>query len=263
MENIPYAAKRNPNLPWGYWLVADQNGERLYDEHGNAWDSVRDYLWTHRLGMGPHPANAVEDQLEFLLAVLVALDRRIVKTEEAARDLFDGLWHHQRFYSHWLEGVGLTSSNRLEDLTYEGRAVLVMLASTRTARSAPLPIGLPTLTPRMGLDRGETKQERERVLAVQEAFARDLPYRFVREPVADKPGVKLMGAQLGSNVPLTRVLWSMTFADDHARDRLFAWLARRLERWEEWGELAARKNARSFSDHLLQLAFADRLFELE
>ena len=258
MDDIPYAAKRNPNLPWGHWLVASEDGERLYDEHGNAWDSVRDYLWTDRLRMEPHPANAIEAQLEFLLAVLVAIDRRVVKTEEKVRDIFGGLWHLQAFYAYWLEGIGLTSNNRVEDLTHEGRAVLVMLASTRSAGSAPLPIGLPTLTPRLGLDHGETRAERERVLAVQEAFARELPYRFVREAIADRPGIKLMGVQLGNNIPLTRVLWSMSFPDDHARDRMFAWLAHRLDRWAEWGELAARKNAQALSDHLLQLAFADR-----
>jgi len=258
MDDIPYTTKRNPNLPWGYWLVAGEDGEALYDENGNAWDSVRDYLWTHRLRMGPHPANAVDAQLEFLLAVLVAIDRRVVKTEERVRDLFDGLWHLQAFYAHWLEGIGLTSTNRVEDLTPEGRAVLVMLASTRSAGSAPLPIGLPTLTPWMGLDQGETKAKRERVLASLEAFARDLPYRFVRETIADRAGIKLMGVQIGSNVPLTRVLWSMSFPDDHARDRLFAWLARRLDRWQEWGDLAARKGARELSELLLELAFADR-----
>jgi hypothetical protein len=258
MDDILYTAKRNPNLPWGYWLVASEDGEALYDEDGNAWDSVRDYLWTHRLRMGRHPANAVEAQLEFLLAILVAIDRRVVKTEESVRDIFHGHWHLQAFYAHWLEGVGLASNNRVESLTQEGRAVLVMLASTRSAGSAPLPIGLPALTPRMGLDRGETRDERERVLASQEAFARDLPYRFVREAIADRPGIKLMGVQIGSNIPLTRILWSMSFPDDHARDRMFAWLAHRIDRWEEWGELSARKGARVLSELLLELAFADR-----
>lgn len=258
MDDIPYAAKRNPNLPWGYWLVASEDGERLYDEEGNAWDGVRDYLWTCRLRMGPRSAKAVEAQLEFLLAVLVAIDRRVVKTEERVRDLFEGLWHLQEFYGHWLAGVGLISNNRVEELTHEGRAVLVMLASTRSATSAPLPIGLPTLTRRIGLDQGETKQERERVLAVQEAFARDLPYRFMRDTIGEHPGIKLMGVQIGSNIPLSRVLWSMSFPDDHARDRLFAWLAHRIDRWEEWGELAAHKSARELSELLLELAFADR-----
>ena len=97
----------------------------------------------------------------------------------------------------------------------------------------------------------------------RERFRAICLYRVVREPTADRPGVKLMGVQISSNVPLTRVLWSMSFPDDHARDRLFAWLAHRLDRWVEWGELAADKNAQGFSEHLLQLAFADRLFELE
>lgn len=92
----------------------------------------------------------------------------------------------------------------------------------------------------------------------RERFRAICLYRVVREPTADRPGVKLMDVQIGSNVPLTRVLWSMSFPDDHARDRLFAWLAHRVDRWEEWGELAARKGARELSELLLELAFDDR-----
>lgn len=258
MNDSPYAERCNPNLPWGYWLIASEDGEELRDEHGNLWESVRDCLWRGRLRMGSHNIDTVESQLEFLLAILVAIDRRIVQPEESVHDLFDGAWHLHDHYGLWLEGAGLTTQGITGQLTEEGKAVLLMLASTRSAGSAPLPIGLAALTPRIGLDRGETKQERERVLAANEAFARELPYRFVREPIGTRPAIKLLGAQIGRNLPLTRTLWSMTFPDDHARDRLFAWLVHRIDRWDEWGDLVVRKNAPALSNHLLQLAFADQ-----
>ena len=258
MENIPYEAIRNPNLPWGYWLQADENGyPPLRDEHGNPWDSVRDCLWRGRLRMADSSRWDVEDQLEFLLALLAAIDRRVVHIEEKTIDLFQGAWALHTHYSLWLDGAGLTDGGLTGSLTLEGRAILVMLASTRSVESAPVPIGLPVLAPRVGLDRGETREERERVLASQEAFACDLPFRFVRASIMRKPGIKLTGIEIGDNIPLTRVLWSMCFPDDHARDRLFAWLSHRLDRWQEWGALVGREGAQALSDHLLQLAFAD------
>lgn len=258
MKDIPYEAIRNPNLPWGYWLQADENGyPPLRDEQGNPWNSVRDCLWRGRLGMADSSRWEVENQLEFLLALLAAIDRRIVHVEEKVIDLFRGAWELHAHYSLWLNGAGLTTGGLTGWLTVEGRAILVMLTSTRSAKSAPVPIGLPVLAPRLGLDRGETREERERVLASQEAFARDLPFRFVRTSISRQPAIKLTGVEIGENVPLTRVLWSMSFADDHARDRLFAWLSHRLDRWQEWGALAGRQGAQALSDHLLQLAFCD------
>lgn len=258
MEDIPYEALRNAALPWGYWLQADEDGyPPLRDEQGNPWNSVRDCLWRGRLRMADGSRWEVENQLEFLLALLAAIDRRIVHVEEKVVDLFQGAWNLHAHYSLWLDGAGLTTGGLTGSLTAEGRAILVMLASTRSAQSAPVPIGLPVLTPGRGLDRGETREERGRVLASQEAFARDLPFRFVRASISRQPAIKLTGIEIGENIPLTRVLWSMRFPDDHARDRLFAWLSHRLDRWQEWGALAERHGAQALSDHLLQLAFCD------
>jgi hypothetical protein len=74
--------------------------------------------------------------------------------------------------------------------------------------------------------------------------------------------IKLLGHGLGGHIPLTRVLWSMTFPDDYARDRMFCWLAHRLDRWQAWGEMAAEQGAQALSEHLLQLRFADELIDL-
>ena len=51
----------------------------------------------------------------------------------------------------------------------------------------------------------------------------------------------LAGVGLGPNIPLTLVLWSITFADDYARDRMLFWLHERIDRWPGWGELPTGK----------------------
>ena len=158
----------------------------------------------------------------------------------------------------WLVGHRLIEGDLTGSLTPEGQAVLVMLASTRAAGSAPLPIGLPTLAPRRGLDRGETRAERAKVLAANEVFAAKLPDRFCCEDIAGKPGIKLVVLPEGANIPMARVLWAMSFVDDHARDRFYFWLVHRLDRWLDWAKIARRHGAQALSEHLLQLAHADR-----
>ena len=144
------------------------------------------------------------------------------------------------------------------DLSPEGRAVLVMLASTRSPDAAPLAIGLPTLKSFNGLAGTPDQDERDRLIAAQEHASLHLQYRFGRKDIAGQPAIVLAGVGLGPNIPLTRVLWSVTFADDYARDRMLFWLHERIDRWPDWGELAYRQGARALSERLMQLAFADR-----
>ena len=261
-QEIPYEQRRNPNLPFGYWCIADpEDYPHLVDEFGRRWPSLRDYIWCSRLQMARGSNWEFTAMTEFLLAVLAAIDRRVMYIEEQVNDLFAGAWDVARHYSAWLEGhmlaEGLTG-----DLTPEGRAILVALASTRGAEAAPIPIGLPTIAPWRGLDGGDTREERERVFKVNETFARDLPGRFVRERINGDPGIKLVGAPTGANIPLGRVLWTMTFADEYARDRLFAWLVHRLDRWEAWAEMANKHGAQAFTEHILRLRFADERMEI-
>jgi hypothetical protein len=124
------------------------------------------------------------------------------------------------------------------------------------------PLDFSTLKGWNGLDLGMTRAERERAMAAREALGKTLRYRFVREPVASKPGIKLIGFEMGNNIPLTRVLWTLSFPDDYARDRLFAWISHRLDRWQFWGELAAKHGSRGLSEHLLLLRFADEPIDL-
>jgi hypothetical protein len=256
--STPYERRRHPELPWGYWL-REQDDKRI-DEDGEAWDSVRHCLWGGRLGMeGVH--RAFEEPLELMFTVLTLVRHRLSGLEHDVNDLFEGSWLFARHYLIWLAREGLLTPDQ-NALTPEGLAVLRMLAATQPVGRPPVPLSVPTLLERCGYDRGETREMREHVLKAQEAFARDLPYRFVREEVADKPGITLVGVELGQRMPLTRVLWSMRFADDYARDRMFVWLAHRVDRWPAWGKLAYSRGARALSDVLLQLRFCDEPIRL-
>ena len=264
-DEIPYSDRFNPNLPWGYWLVAQGELDGLpplTDHTGQRWRSVREYFWVSRLGMAPIPRDDVRnEELEFMLATLVSLDRRVIPTEERALDLF-GNWDRSRHYLSWLAGQKLLMPQTVADpnaeLSPEGHAALLMLASTRSPDAAPLAIGLPTLKSFHGLAGTPDQEERDRLIAAQERATLHLQYRFGRKDIAGQPAIVLAGAGLGPNIPLTRVLWSITFADDYARDRMLFWLHERVDRWPDWGELAYRQGARALSERLMQLAFADR-----
>jgi hypothetical protein len=256
-ENDPrgYGKLRHPELPWGYWLRQDPGIKGLIDEEGRVWPSVPDYLWQDRLGMF-----STDENCELLLAVLHAMSNRRVTGEEAVHEFFDGIWCEANFFLKWLYGQDLTNSS---DVTVEGFAIMSMLAATREIGAPDLaPLHFPTLQPWNGLDKGVTRQQRERIMAAQEALGRALRYRFVREPVIDKPGIKLIGYELGNNIPLTRVLWALAFPDDYARDRMYAWIAHHLDRWQAWGKMAASDGSRALSEHLLQLKFANELMDL-
>ena len=261
-QDIPYEQRRNANLPFGYWCIADPDRyPHLVDENERRWPSLREYIWCGRLGMARGSNWEFMAMTEFLLAVLAAIDRRVVHTEETVNELFAGAWDIARHYGAWLLGHKL-SEGLFGKPTPEGRAILVALASTRGAEAAPIPIGLPTVGPWRGLDGGDTRDERERVFKVNESFAIGLPGRFVRERITGRAGIKLIGAPEGANIPLGRVLWTMTFPDEHARDRLFAWLIHRIDRWEAWTRIASEDGAQAFTEHILRIRFSDETIDL-
>lgn len=261
-KDIPYEARRNPNLPWGYWVIAEEGIAGIRDELGREWPSLRSYLWFDRLGMGGSSRHGLEEQHELLLAVLAAVGRCVVTVEGITKDLFLGGWEAARHYECWLVGHRLVKNGLSGGLTPEGHAILVMLASTRSAKSTPVPIGLPAIAPARALDWGTSRDERERVFAANEAFALGLPNRFERAEAVDRPAIRLLGYPEGPNVPMARVLWSLAFREDHDRDRFYAWLVNRIDRWQDWAEIARREGAQQLSEHLLQLAHADRpMFE--
>ena len=258
---------RNPELPWGYWLLAvggTSGWPPLEDETGWRWGSPRAALWEGRLDMPAIKDHARDAALEFLLSVLAILDRRIIGTEECARDIFAGNWQGTRFYGQGLCGQRLVAAAPLDGcglegpLTPEERAVLRMLAATRPPGEAPLAIGLRWIRARRGLDHGRWREEIAALIERQERFAEMLSFRFVRGAVADRPLLSLVGAPVGPDLPLRRTLWSMSFPDEYARGRMYLWLHEGIDRWQVWSEQAYRHGARSLSEHLLQLRFAHR-----
>lgn len=270
-QDTPYQQQRSANLPWGYWLCSTGDAGRrdpmLLDEQGRAWKSVREALWVSRLGMAKWArSDLMHQELEFLLAVLVAIDRRIIGTEEQVLDYF-GNWDKARFYGAWLHGQRLVEPSPGLDLsgslTPEGRAILVMLASTRRHDERVIAIGLPTLRPWTGLNKGMDEETRETIIRAQEAAAQRLRFRFVTEELQKRPGIVLLGDGLGPNVPIRRKLWSISYPDVYARDRMYFWLHDRIDRWGHYGELAFRDGARALSEHLLQLRFAVEATERE
>lgn len=262
-ERVPYEKRRNAALPWGYWCrTSGEEWPPLFDEEGNEWLSVREYFWTARLGMARASEHDRQKALEVLLSVLVAIDRRVIGIEERVIDLFEDSWQLARqFLAPWLEGLGLTQDGLSNTLTPEGRAVLVMLASTRSRQAAPIPIGLPIFRATTGPDLSDDPVINDQVMAQCEAFASKLVRRFVRDDLAGRPGIKLIGPPEGNNLPLARTLWSIDFPHGYERDRLYRWLVDRIDRWESWAERARLHGAQALTEHLLRLRFADEPLE--
>jgi hypothetical protein len=49
------------------------------------------------------------------------------------------------------------------------------------------------------------------------------------------------------------VAWSQSFAEDQHRDDLFAWIAERIDRWDDWWDLAHRHGGEALTQRLLML----------
>lgn len=246
-----YEHIRNPQLPWGYWL---QTRDGVFvDEGGREWRSVREAFWVGRLGMRPLDHDygrekTMHEELERLTAVLAAQDRRILLGRESATDMFDGSHAFERFHSAWTWGFGLTDE---QSLTVEGRAVLLMLVATRPYELGRLPVGPDAMRAIIGADAGV--EAREQWFAEIDAFARDLAFRFVRSEVGRSPCVELVGDDSTARMPTRRAFWSQGFRHEHDRDQLFAWLCERLDRWDDWGRLVAKRGAAEFQQHLVEL----------
>lgn len=243
---------RNPNLPWGYWLHADGvYGKPLVDEHGGRWWTVREAFWEGRLDMPT--VDYMEAELERLMAVMAAIDRRVVPISESVYDLFSTEWQFERFYSLWLYKQGLISDPqvRVAILTPEGHAVLIMLAATRPSEVRAVPIGLDAI--RTMIPEECSEPERAAWLQRVEDFSERLPFRFVRRQIGDRAAIALIGDLLGDAVPISRTIWTQTFGDIESRDRFHVWLAVRLDRWETWGEVGFQRGAGALTQYLLSL----------
>ena len=250
---MTYEDIRNPALPWGYWLHSDAAGygRPLVDEQGRRWNNVREAFWIGRLGM-KNSLN-LEENLERLMSYLAAISRRVVQVEESAHDLFAGEQDFDRFYQTWVYSQGMIGGEPPlgTGISAEGHAALVMLASTRPSQVRGIPVGseaIAMLAPSKASD-NETAAWLDRV----EAMSAKLPFRFERRELWRKPAVALVGDGLGEVVPLRRTLWVQSFSDNRSRDQFHVWLAHRLDRWENWGNMAFERGAPMLTQHLLAM----------
>ena len=262
-SDVPYEARRNPALPWGYWILIDAEDDPsapLLDEYGERWRSLREALWKGRLGMASRSdlGPADEEQIEFLLAILAMIDRSIVSAEGVISDMFENSWLLTSHYSSWLAGQGLIEADgnlATARLTPEGRAILVMLVSTRPADRAPLPIGLRGLHPFAQLRPAPDREAMEAAIIATEAKMPNDTVRFLRKDMPDRPSIILVGAA-NARMPMAETHWSLGFTQTYHRDHLYAWMLAQADRWQDWFTIAREQRSGALTEHLLTLFIA-------
>ncbi|AGH50179.1 hypothetical protein G432_12290 [Sphingomonas sp. MM-1] len=245
------------DLPWGWWLRA-RDGV-LEDQDGRTWCTVRDAFWHGELAMPS--SNVVREQVELLQRVLTAIHGRWLGGAERQQDLFDGSMVFWRFYPCWLASIGLIEPRArgtvLEaPLTPKGRSVMLMLQATRDPAWEALPMS-EVLEAVSAAERGTADEAREQALRDFERSLGRRRHLFAREQVGRSHLVTLTGVAIDARMPTLRVMWSQAFATERARDDLFAWLATRVDRWDDWGLLAYRKGADALTRHLFSLVLLD------
>jgi hypothetical protein len=185
---------------------------------------------------------------------------------ESMHDLFGGDMLFWRLHMCWLAPIGMLGASSplgvhgspLEGrLTPKGMSVLMMLRATRDPAWEELPMAevLDAVASALHRPDGDLREQ-----ALQ-AFERSIGLRrhvFARERVGRSHLVTLTGFATGpgARMPTRRVTWSQAFTDVAARDHLFAWLATRVDRWDDWGEMAFGRGADAFGRHLLGLLVA-------
>ena len=100
---------------------------------------------------------------------------------------------------------------------------------------------------------GPDAEVRERALITFEQQVGFRRHLFARENLGRRYLVTLTGLKVGARMPTRNIAWSQSFADANSRDDLFAWLAERVHRWDDWGEIAYRKGASALTCHLLSV----------
>lgn len=240
-------------LPWGWWIRS--NGVVLEDGEGGRWHNVRDAFWEGHLGFPK--VHFAPEQHEILVRVLAAIDARWVNGVENRIDLFGGDMVFWRYYMCWLKSVGLVEApgrgTALESpLSEKGRSVLLMLLATREPEWVLLPIATVIAAVKNG-GRTPADEDRERALRDFERDVAGLRHVFARESTGRGHLVTLTGTSTGVRMPIRRVVWSQSFPDQRVRDDLFAWLAERVDRWEDWGKMAYSDGAAALTQHLFGL----------
>ena len=132
-----------------------------------------------------------------------------------------------------------------------GRSVLMMLQATREPEFERLPMA--AVVAAVSASVGPDAEARERALITFEQQVGFRRHLFARENLGSRYLVTLTGLKVGARMPTRNIAWSQSFADANSRDDLFAWLAERVHRWDDWGEIAYRRGASALTSHLLSV----------
>lgn len=241
--------------PWGWWLL--QNGEWIEDGKGGRWRSVRDAFWQGHLRFPK--THVAPEQQELLLRVLVGIEHHWFAPADNKHELFGGDMLFWRFYQCWLGSIGLLQVDADTDplsapLSEEGRSVRLMLTATAEPEWAELP--MPEVVDAVrSANRGAPEDLRESVIRAFEKEVARRPNVFERRTVHRSHLVALTGLSTEGRMPLRRTFWSLSFADADQRDDFYGWLAERVDRWDDWAEVAYRSGAEALTQRLLSLVF--------
>jgi hypothetical protein len=249
---------RPGELPWGWWLRV--NGNHFEDEEGGRWKSVRDAFWQSELGFCD--MSTVPAQLEFLLRILLSVDMGGRGETESQYELFRGEPLFWNFYMCWLGTVGLLAETgprgvSQDRLSPEGRSAVMMLMATREPEWEDLPIAdileavVASLRSQLDQNRDQALQDFERAIGIRR-------HVFTREKVGRLHVITLTSMANGrpARMPTRRVTWSLALDNEVVRDALFAWIAARVDHWDNWGTMAYGRGAGAFTQRLLALFVA-------
>lgn len=245
----------DPDMPWGWWLIRD--GATVRDDAGRSWHSVtaalEDHLWP-RSGWRGSPQKA--DDL--LLRTLEVIDEDGRFDVAAKEQLFGRNKDWSDWFSSWLVEVGLAQDgkNHLNPLALSdlGRSVLLMLRHVRSEDRHTLSMR------EIRMEAGARSTVSEKTLARVEAIQNRWPPRankVLRDSIGKQFIVKFCHfdrhAKDSGGMPISRVVWSMSFRDAVSRDHFYGWLCGHSMHWDKWGELAHYRGARALSERLFAI----------
>lgn len=245
-------------LPWGHWMrVKPGTGSTiLVDEDGREWNSLREALFHGRLGFRDVSSFFREAELERMLAYLLAAGgllrdgrHRYAGIELLEDDQF------RMFYPHWLASQGLLQGDDHRPpvheriLTKEGHSIARMLLVTRPPELAPFHPGVESVLFALG----KAEEIRRPAFERGDQDLGQMKFAFVRERIGRAPAISLLHRDRRTRMPLVCTIWVQTFLDERSRDRYFAWLSRRMDRWNDWGGIARSTSSTALTQKLFSL----------
>lgn len=241
--------------PWGHWLTVDDLG-MFVDDQGNAFNTVRECFWLSQLRMADAEGPNMEEQLEFLLSVLVALAPGNRGIAELDLDVFEAGRLFRAWYADWLIVEGLVSHDHQRRyaphvLTALGVSAMKMLLITRPHAITSMSIGGEAIALLRAMEKVVGPAD-ARMASIEDA-ASGLDSAFVRDRRRGDFTIVLLRRDPDGELTLTRTIWAVTLPTEEARDRFYWWICQRIDRWGRWTEMAWRQGGQRLSHHLLAL----------